>query len=154
MAMMHRLAAHLPLLLLCTRSSALKLPAHRRSTLLSHDGARLGWVDETVTLDKTLTLRVHCSGEEDTPAVRVTLPAAEEGGQLMSSCLWPVALATAVLLRRPRWRDALAGRDCLELGAGLGLTGVVAGHSARSCLLTDHDAFAVDVLRRTAEVHR
>ena len=65
--------------------------------------------------------------------------------------LWEsaVALAEALLARG----STLAGRTVLELGAGLGLPGMVAARHAAAVVQTDHDPLALQVCARNAELN-
>ncbi len=64
--------------------------------------------------------------------------------------LWPSALALARLL----WEgEDLAGKSVLELGAGLGLPGVVAGLKGASVLQTDYESEALKVAQETAKMN-
>lgn len=65
--------------------------------------------------------------------------------------LWESAVALAAeLSERP---NLVAGKTVLELGAGLGLAGVVAASLGARVLQTDHDAGALAACRRTAELN-
>ncbi|HWI54163.1 MAG TPA: methyltransferase domain-containing protein [Desulfobacteria bacterium] len=64
--------------------------------------------------------------------------------------LWPSALALARLL----WDgESLTGISILELGAGLGLPGTVAGLKGASVLQTDYMPEALDVAKETAKMN-
>lgn len=64
--------------------------------------------------------------------------------------LWPSSLALARWL----WNGPLlAGKSVLELGAGLGLPGVVAGMKTARVLQTDYAADALEVARETARLN-
>ena len=80
--------------------------------------------------------------------VSIDLPFLEEENSLASS-LWPGSLAAAILCTSPTLRETVRGRQVLELGSGLGLTGlaVAAAGPAASCTLTDHDAAALEALQ-------
>lgn len=66
--------------------------------------------------------------------------------------LWEsaVALSEALIASDP---GALAGRAVLELGAGLGLAGVVAAGQGANVTQTDHDVAALDACARTARLN-
>ncbi len=65
--------------------------------------------------------------------------------------LWPTALALARWL----WEGpSLKGRTVLELGAGLGLPGIVAGMKEARVLQTDYIAAALRVARENAALNR
>ena len=65
--------------------------------------------------------------------------------------LWESAIALAEQLSN---NPALvAGKSVLELGAGLGLTGVVASQLGASVTQTDHDAAALEACARTATLN-
>ena len=82
---------------------------------------------------------------------RFSLPAGV--GAALGGTLWPSAAAQAVLVSR--WRAAVAGARVLELGAGLGLGGLVAAGvgGARDVVLTDNDAALLGELEATAALH-
>ena len=64
--------------------------------------------------------------------------------------LWPSSLALA------RWiwdSDYLPGKSVLELGAGLGLPGIVAGLKGANVLQTDYAAEALEVAKETAALN-
>lgn len=65
--------------------------------------------------------------------------------------LWEsaVALAEELAARRP----TIAGRSVLELGAGLGLPGIVAAQQGADVVQTDHDPLALQVCARNAELN-
>jgi len=65
--------------------------------------------------------------------------------------LWPSSLALA------RWiwnGPSLTGRTVLELGAGLGLPGVVAAKKGAEVLQTDYAEDALEVIKETAELNK
>lgn len=64
--------------------------------------------------------------------------------------LWPSALALARLLGEG---ESLAGKSVLELGAGLGLPGVVAAIRGANVLQTDYVAEALKVAQETAKMN-
>jgi len=65
--------------------------------------------------------------------------------------LWESAIALALHLTQ---NPALAaGKSVLELGAGLGLTGVVAASLGATVTQTDHDQTALDACARTAALN-
>jgi len=65
--------------------------------------------------------------------------------------LWESAIALAQhLTQNP---TLAAGKSTLELGAGLGLTGVVAASLGAIVTQTDHDAAALDACARTAALN-
>lgn len=64
--------------------------------------------------------------------------------------LWPAALALSRLL----WEGpSLAGKSVLELGAGLGMPGVVAGLKGANVLQTDYIPEALAVAKQTAQMN-
>jgi methyltransferase-like protein 23 len=65
--------------------------------------------------------------------------------------LWEsaVALAEELHARGPH----LVGKTVLELGAGLGLSGVVAAHLGAGVTQTDHDDAALQACQRTADIN-
>lgn len=64
--------------------------------------------------------------------------------------LWPSSLAMARWL----WNNpSLAGKSVLELGAGLGLPGIVAGLKGARVLQTDYAPEALEVARETAALN-
>ena len=80
--------------------------------------------------------------------MKVNIPRNVDGG--VSSSLWTVTVAGAILLRRHKIRSALVDKDILELGSGLGLAGLVAASApAKSCTLTDKVDAALELLEDT-----
>lgn len=64
--------------------------------------------------------------------------------------LWPSALALSQLL----WEGpSLAGKSVLELGAGLGMPGVVAGLKGADVLQTDYIPEALAIAKQTAQMN-
>jgi hypothetical protein len=119
----------------------------RKSTLLS-------WQDKVVL--------GHCVEERSEGAVKVqiwlenernnddvlslTFPETTTAWDGLASQLWPAALASSILLRSPEFRPWIVDKTVVELGSGRGLTGLVAAVHAKSCLLTDNDVTAVELL--------
>jgi predicted nicotinamide N-methyase len=64
--------------------------------------------------------------------------------------VWPIAefMAWFVALSRPLF----AGKHVVELGAGCGLTGLVAAHSAAKVVLTDGNDVVLRLLQRNADL--
>jgi Lysine methyltransferase len=64
--------------------------------------------------------------------------------------VWPIAefMAWLVALSRPLF----AGKHVVELGAGCGLTGLVAAHSAAKVVLTDGNDVVLRLLQRNADL--
>jgi predicted nicotinamide N-methyase len=68
------------------------------------------------------------------------------------SQVWPAAKALAqFLVRRPEYT---AGKNVLEIGAGLGLPSIVAARNASFVLCTDYASEAVAVAGQSANHHR
>lgn len=73
----------------------------------------------------------------------------EAGAGTVSDIVWPAeqALAETLLLRRELWQTD----GVCEIGAGLGLAGLVAGKSgAPRVLLTDRDALVLEIAQKSA----
>ena len=65
--------------------------------------------------------------------------------------MWESAVALAhEIMERPA---LIVGKSVLELGAGLGLCGVVAAQLGGKVVQTDHDASALVACARTAELN-
>lgn len=93
--------------------------------------------------------RVRLLAAQDHDAL---LAATSAGGHLpFGLILWEAAFALADALV-PR-RDTIAGKTVLELGAGLGLPGIVAGQLGAQVVQTDCDPLALQVSRRNAELN-
>jgi predicted nicotinamide N-methyase len=86
----------------------------------------------------------------DDSCLHVELPTVADTDSLAST-LWPASLALAILCRSPSTVAFLHNKSVLDLGCGLGLAGLVAADSARSCQLTDNDATIVGLLRERRE---
>lgn len=123
-------------LLLASSSSSSALET-RVSRLLSWSSRQqvIGWTRECIH-DNTYSVQVGWGSNQD--SVTVTLPWTTNKDSLAST-LWPASLAGAVLCRSPTFTEFVKDRTVLEVGSGLGLTGKVAGYSARKCILTDCD---------------
>jgi Lysine methyltransferase len=120
----------------------------RKSTLLSwEDRVVLGHCIEERN-DEAVTVQIWLENErnDDDDVLTLTFPETETAWDGLASQLWPAALASSILLRSPEFRPWLQGKSVVELGSGRGLTGLVAAVHAKSCLLTDNDATAVEVL--------
>jgi predicted nicotinamide N-methyase len=79
--------------------------------------------------------------------VSIRLPFLKE--ESLASSLWPCSLAGAILCRSPLFRTFVQGKVVLEVGAGLGLTGLTVAHEAASVVLTDNDR---EVLKSVQEL--
>ncbi|KAK2080533.1 hypothetical protein QBZ16_000386 [Prototheca wickerhamii] len=66
--------------------------------------------------------------------------------------IWPGALALCNYLAVHR--GLVHGRRAIELGAGMGLPGLLAGQlGARECLLTDYEPLVLDLLKENVKVN-
>jgi hypothetical protein len=84
-------------------------------------------------------------------ALVVTLDAlasASTDFDLTGQIVWLVSVVTAHYVAAEGWRDVLAGRDVLELGAGTALVGLVASRWAASVCLTDNEDEVLALMRR------
>jgi predicted nicotinamide N-methyase len=81
--------------------------------------------------------------------VSIHLPILKE--ESLASSLWPCSLAAAILCRSPLFRAFAKDKTVLEVGAGLGLTGLTVAHEAASVVLTDNDR---EVLKSVEELVR
>jgi predicted nicotinamide N-methyase len=79
--------------------------------------------------------------------VSIHLPLLKEDS--LASSLWPCSLAGAILCRSPLFLAFVNGKTVLEVGSGLGLTGLTAAHEAASVVLTDNDR---EVLKSVQEL--
>jgi hypothetical protein len=75
----------------------------------------------------------------------VSLPYFADAGGLSES-LWPAGIAGSILLRSPDMKSRLQNQRVIELGSGVGLAGLVAATSCKTCLLTDNTNEAVGFL--------
>jgi len=92
------------------------------------------------------TVRIWTNDSEHDELV-LTFPEKDLTGEGLASQLWPAALSSSILLRSPEFVSFATGKDIVELGSGRGLAGLVAASSeCESCLLTDSDAEAVEIL--------
>ena len=60
--------------------------------------------------------------------------------------LWPAAPILAYFLLSDPGTKLIKGRDVIELGAGIGIPGIIAGKYARSVVLTDHNLKVLNIL--------
>jgi hypothetical protein len=121
----------------------------RKSSLLPwnyvDDKLVLGHCVEEIDNDSNvMTIRTWTT--EGSDMLTLTFPKNNATGEGLGSQLWPCALASSILMRSPEFREWVKGKDVVELGSGRGLAGLVAGADAKSCLLTDNDQQAVDIL--------
>ncbi|MDR2489167.1 MAG: methyltransferase [Desulfovibrio sp.] len=65
--------------------------------------------------------------------------------------LWPSSLALAVWLKRNQNR--IIGRNCLELGCGLGFTSLIGAYLGAKVLAMDYNADALSFARQNAEAN-
>jgi predicted nicotinamide N-methyase len=66
--------------------------------------------------------------------------------------LWPASIALADWIYSRK--DMLAGRSCLDLGCGIGLTAMVASASGARVLAVDYEKKALDFARHNAAVNQ
>lgn len=98
----------------------------------------------------------HCSGPPPrlrSPELTVDIGTADDKQSGLGSHVWGSSFAAITWLARPRNRGILSGKKVLELGCGLGLTGVVAASMTpppASVLLTDLDDTATHGLINAA----
>ena len=118
-----------------TRTS--KLRVWGTLTELGRATERLVGENMEVSIEWTLNQR-------ETPII-ISLPYCEDVGGLSES-LWPAGIAGSILLRSPDMKSRLVGRRVIELGSGVGLAGLTAATSCRTCLLTDNTDEAVRFL--------
>jgi hypothetical protein len=105
----------------------------------------------------TLTIRLESStspdndnddDDNDDDTLIVRLPGNDEAGSgSLASEVWPAAIASSILLRSNEFRSYATSKSIVELGSGCGLTGIVAAETSSTCLLTDNDERAVNILR-------
>jgi predicted nicotinamide N-methyase len=153
------LPPHLQAFSIETRRSVL-LPWHdtadgggERSSGTEKDRHVIGWTEERRdTSAETLNVKVGWSSQDDNTTPSISLPFIEDPGSLAST-LWPGSLAAAILLRSPTMQFALQGKSLLELGSGLGLTGLAASGSCEKIHLTDNDATILQALEQTISEH-
>ncbi|KAG7356353.1 methyltransferase [Nitzschia inconspicua] len=122
--------------------SSKSLEVFRKSNLLSwKDKIVLGHCVEERNGDG-MAVKVWLDSEEQEDLV-LSFP--EEGmqGDGLASQLWPMSLASSILLRSSEFQTWISGKRFVELGSGRGLTGLVAAARAQSALLTDNDADAL-----------
>jgi predicted nicotinamide N-methyase len=107
-------------------------------TLLSWS-ATVAWTGEA---DLKIDLVSGCNNNKNTAQNGADEIAALTNHQDdLSSSLWPAGIAGAILCRSPSFllSSKLGSKDVLELGSGVGLTGISAGATSRLVVLTDHD---------------
>jgi len=73
-----------------------------------------------------------------------SLPSRSTGGKV-----WPAALALCTYLSSHP--ECIQDKSVLEIGAGLGLCGILAGHYCKSVVLTDNDTEVLQVLGNNDE---
>ncbi len=80
--------------------------------------------------------------------LQVELGKAMEDFSQTGQVIWPAAPIMAYFLLSEHGRLLTRGKDVVELGAGVGIPGLLACRSARSVVLTDHNPAVLDILRR------
>jgi hypothetical protein len=133
---------------------------YRKSDLLpwnKNNGVVLGTCLEERDLERRLLTVTVQIGHQDhngdggdicclNESLRLTF--SEDGNiDSLASQLWPAALASTILLRSREFRSWVAGKNVVELGCGRGLAGLVAAENSASCLFTDNDEDAIEMLR-------
>jgi hypothetical protein len=134
----------------------------RKSCLLSWDGkVELGQcIEERVIVENDngkqtethFTVRIRPTIDDDDEKSDdnnnsdLTLEFPGKTGTGLASEFWPVSLATSILLRSNEFRSIADNMNIVELGTGRGLAGLVAAEHSKSCLLTDNDEEAMEVL--------
>eukprot|EP00698_Gefionella_okellyi_P010172 TRINITY_DN2622_c0_g1_i1.p1 TRINITY_DN2622_c0_g1~~TRINITY_DN2622_c0_g1_i1.p1 ORF type:complete len:245 (-),score=35.73 TRINITY_DN2622_c0_g1_i1:17-751(-) len=82
--------------------------------------------------------------------------------QLATSCTdfdltgqipWPGAMVLCQFIICPQYRTLFAAKSCVELGAGTGRCGLLAGFTASSVVLTDNNEIILDLLRQNVELN-
>lgn len=90
-----------------------------------------------------------CGDKEHTVEVTQNieaLAAAATDFDLTGQIVWLISVVTAHYIAAEGWRD-VAGRPCIELGAGCGLTGLAAAQWASSVALTDFEDEVLSLLK-------
>ena len=72
-----------------------------------------------------------------------------ETGQVV----WPAAPVLAYFLLSDEGQNLTSGRDVIELGAGVGIPGLLASLCAHSVVLTDHNPTVLEILRRNVALN-
>ena len=133
-----------------TRRSLLR-PWHRHE-----DSPILGWCEEKKIVEEDLlkvSVGLHSpkeNNEDDEEILNFSLPCSRDGGSLSSS-IWPAGIAASILLWSPSFRSISKNKAVLELGSGLGISGMVAAVESASCILTDYDEEATSRMRAVWE---
>ena len=133
-----------------TRRSLLR-PWHQND-----DGTILGWCEEQKLVeDDILKVSVGLNApkrekDNNQDILHISLPCSQDGGSLSSS-LWPSGIAASILLWSPSFRSIAKNKKVLELGSGLGISGMVAAAESASCILTDNDEEAISRLNTVLE---
>ena len=97
-----------------------------------------------------MTIRVWIETNQD-DMLSLKFPEAAAAGEGLASQLWPAALASSILIQSMEFQSWIVDKTMVELGSGRGLAGLVAAIRAKSCLLTDNDGEAVELLQQTIE---
>lgn len=119
-----------------------------------YPNVQLGWAEHHVDAAATTNaVTVGWDTDQDQESVTVNLPYLNETDTLAST-LWPSSVVGAILCRSPTMKALLNKQTAvMELGCGLGLTGLCAAKTAKSCYLTDNDDVVLEEIRRTVQTY-
>lgn len=114
------------------------------------ESTELGRATERL-VDNCMEISIQWTLEKLEAPLTISIPYFENAEQLSES-LWPAGIAGSILLRSPDMKSRLKNQRVMELGSGVGLAGLVAATSCKTCLLTDNAEETIGFLERA--IHR
>lgn len=90
---------------------------------------------------------------KDAISVSVMVGEAIEDFLETGQVVWPAAPILAYFLLSDRGMRLIEGRSVIELGAGVGIPGILCRHFATRVVLTDHNSKVLDILNHNIELN-
>lgn len=118
--------------------------------------------DETADISDLFTIKdyssvnitIPCWNGENTRPLHMQIAssvAAATDHDLTGQILWPVSVLLSHYLASKRGQELIAHRNVVELGAGVGLPGLVSAHFANKVVLTDGNDIVMELLHQNCD---